>query len=237
MPGLRTLHVFTSGDSPFARAREAGKLVLGEGSHEGYLLSALLRLLNKRDIQPAAYGGKNRLQEALEYLVAGPPSPGAGDLRSVGITRDANGDFHAAWQAVLSALRNANEALAKASADAPLYSTPDEPGIIASDKAVRVGVFILPDNQSPGMMETLCVRSVEALPQMDCVKSFFACLGTIEGWPQPKKYDKALAHAFLATCERPDIHPGLACGDDKHDPDWQFDHEAFEGLKAFIGKL
>jgi len=217
------------------RRRTKSKILLGEGTHEAYLFAALFRLLGRDNIQAATYGGKGNLARALEALVT---LSGDGDLETVGITRDANGNFGSAWQAAISALENANSALSSMEASLPRFSIPDDRGTFVHGEAIRVGIFIMPDNQSTGMMETLCLRSVDSRDEMACVEAYFDCLANIDDWSQrPQGHDKARAHAFLAACDPPDKHPGAACGDRSTAALWDLEHFALDPLKAFIGDL
>jgi hypothetical protein len=101
-----------------------------------------------------------------------------------------------------------------------------------STGGLRVGVFIVPDNVSVGMIETLCMRSVDADPAFPCVDQFFSCVDECSG-RRPLNIDKARAQAFLATQARIDYHVGRAADDGV----WNFEHAAFEPLVRFLREL
>jgi len=96
----------------------------------------------------------------------------------------------------------------------------------------------MPDDECPGMMETLCLRSVEGRAEMDCVRRYFDCLGAIKEWQQkPEHADKAHAMAFVAARD-PRKHAGTACwGEGRSAPIWDLDSPAFDKLKDFIRQL
>jgi hypothetical protein len=65
----------------------------------------------------------------------------------------------------------------------------------------RVGYFVMPDESSPGMIETLCLRSVEDDPALACVDAYFLCLES-KRISHPRNMNKARTQAFLASRDR-----------------------------------
>ena len=83
---------------------------------------------------------------------------------SIGVTRDADESSASAFQSVRSLL------MPSAGLDAP-----DEP-MVATRGRPRVSVFILPNCESAGMLETLCLSAVQDDPAMPCVEQYLQCL-------------------------------------------------------------
>lgn len=209
---------------PPAPTLEARKIILGEGTHDAHFFKALLDRLEITDVQTGDYGGKNGLSDALHVLQT-IPKP-AGPLEVLGVTRDADTNSRAAFQSICEVLAHEG------------YPTPDNLGEVATGKSpggrVRVGVFIMPDNEGEGAMETLCLRSVDNDPAIGCVKEYFNCIrpnGAVR--PTQSKRDKAHAQVYIASKEVPNLHPGLAAKEGY----WNFDSDALDPLKKFIRAL
>ena len=104
--------------------------------------------------------------------------------------------------------------------------------------AVRVSIFVLPDNSSRGMIETLCLDAIRqhfaVANELACVEQFFACLehGGV-ALPDAVRRAKNLAQAFLATKLEPQMFPGIAA----YRGHWPFDSSVFEPLKQFLRSL
>ena len=125
------------------------KQLLVEGFDAARLLQALVGHLKLGDIQVQNFGGNWELAAFLSALRALPNFEA--QVTSVGIVRDADANPAAAFQSVRAALRKAGlEAL-------------DRPGI-PTETNPRTAVFILPDGETPGMLESLCLAAVEGEP-------------------------------------------------------------------------
>jgi hypothetical protein len=95
----------------------------------------------------------------------------------------------------------------------------------------RVGIFIVPNSVDDGMLETLCLQSVAALPEFPCVDGYLQCLqghGVI-----PNNLHKARAHAWLASRLEPDKRVGEAAQAGY----WPWDSDAFLDLWSLIRSL
>ena len=114
--------------------------------------------------------------------------------KAVGILVDANDDLDARWNAVADRLRKEN---------IEVPSNPEPTGIII-DGTPRVGIWLMPDNTSPGELENFVS---EMIPNDDPVWPRSQCY--IDGIPKSdrkfieKKVPRAKVHAWLATREEP----------------------------------
>ncbi len=160
------------------------KVLAVEGKDEEELFSALIACLNLSDIEIWALGGKDKFRRNIRALTI---TSGFDGVTSLGVVRDADKDPAGAFQSVCGALE---------SAGLPRPTTPLQP----VGDAPQVMVMILPDGETPGMLEDLCLRSVAEDPAMSCVDEYFRCL---EGWLQelPRNPSKARVRAFLASRE------------------------------------
>lgn len=96
----------------------------------------------------------------------------------------------------------------------------------------KIGVFILPDCQRDGMLETLCLASVLTPGTTQCIDDFFKCMDR-EGRPNPPNQTKARTFAFLASQDISDPLVGRAA----QKGIWPWSHPAFEKLTQFLRAL
>lgn len=112
-------------------------------------------------------------------------------VRSIGIIRDAEQDATSAFQSICTALYKAELAVP----EQPCLPTKHEP---------NVNIFILPDSETAGMIETLILRAVKDDPGFECVDRYLECVIQLTN-SVPKPMDKARLLAYLAS--KPDIKP------------------------------
>ena len=190
------------------------KLLLVEGENERRFFAALLRCLDLSDgVQVLNYGGKPKLRPLLATLYL---APGYSDLEALGVTRDADDSFDSTFQSIRDSLDNAN------------LDVPEKPNALTEGKP-SVSVFVLPDCESPGMLETLCLSAVKHDPAMPCVDEFLRCL-EVTACMSPKNPYKARAHAFLASRTKPELRVGEAAQAGY----WNLDSPVFDPLKSFL---
>ena len=196
-------------------------LLLHEGTADRKILGALMSHADIQGYQQIEVGGHSKLRALLKALVLTPhfqnPVPGFGHpVRAVAVVLDAETDARATFQSVRDALVAAG------------LPTPGAAGEIAPGP-LRVGVFLLPDNRSPGKVETLCLESVRDDPAWSCLDAFFSCVRD-RGGVLPDNMDKARAQAFLATRTNPALPVGLAAEEGY----WRLEHAAFRNLATFL---
>jgi hypothetical protein len=168
----------------------------------------------------------NFLQEFQDLLRAIRIAPGSQGLLvprivSLGIVRDAerSGNPTDAFRSVCGALRGAG------------FAVPSQIERFEGS-APKVGILVLPDAARTGMLEDLCLRSVEDDPVMECINSYFDCVEEKSG-SLPKNVPKARVQVFLAS--RPEYvpHLGLAA----HKGYWKWNDRAFDHVKQFLSDL
>ncbi|MHB1422516.1 MAG: DUF3226 domain-containing protein [Gemmataceae bacterium] len=191
-------------------------MLIGEGDDDVYFFGALLAELNIDDVQVEKIGGKDYLPIYLKELKR---RPGAERLVALGVTRDADDDCANAFAKIRGAL-NANG-----------FGFPSAPGQIQSG-LLRVGVFIMPDNQRPGMLEDLCLDSVATDLALPCVDEFFRCVDKATG-RKPDILAKARVQTWLASHPESDNRLGLAA----RKRYWPWTAPAFQPLIAFLRAL
>jgi hypothetical protein len=109
----------------------------------------------------------------------------------------------------------------------------------------KVGIFVLPGDADQGMLEDLCLCTVQDHPAMPCVSAFMDCIG--KALPRkpletavaesrsyyPKNPSKATALAFLAAMHEEVHRVGEAA--EKHY--WDFDHPRLRALRDFLREM
>jgi hypothetical protein len=193
------------------------KQLLAEGNEAVSFFKSFLSHIHLVDFQIQNFGGTTELRE---YLLAFSKMPGFSKIvTSLAIIRDAESDPNAAFTSVCSSLLNSN---------LPVPSVPTN----LSPGPPRVGVYILPDSSSTGMLETLCLRAVNGDPVMRCLDLYFDCCLEQLGY-KPAKVDKARLRAFLASRERPELPLGPA-GSAGH---LNFASNEYNAIKAFLSSF
>ena len=186
------------------------KLLLVEGETPSHFFEAFATNLGiSESIEIRSYGGKDQLATYLRTIAAG--SDFRTSVASLGIIRDSEDDPGAAKQSVESAIMAAN---------------------IRSN--VEVKVALLPDDSTPGMIETLCLKTIEGLPVLECIENLVACLEAKE-LPLTVGIIRAkhVAQIYLATLKEAQMFPGVAA----YRGAWPFDHSALDTLRAFLRSL
>ncbi len=192
------------------------KLLVVEGTDARVFFDVLLEQMDLADtVQTQDFGGVNELPSFLRTL---PGTSGFRQVTSLGIVRDAENNAQSAFQSACGSLKKAG------------LSVPQQPMVVASGSP-KVYVFVLPDCSSPGMLETLCLRSVETDPVMPCVAEYFECVEA--NGSLPNNLDKARLQAFLASRSR----PGLSLRDATKAGYWPWDSPVFDPLKEFLRAL
>lgn len=191
------------------------KLLIGEGVEEVRFFDALCKHLTIADVQVMQYGGKDNLAPFLKSL---PNIPGFSGLVAVGLTRDADTSCDNTFQSVSDALRRAN------------LPVPARPGEWA-DGRPRVGIYLLPDCRSKGMLEDLCLRTITEESSAKCVEEYFNCLKTTA--KLPGHISKARVHAWLASRPRPDLRLGEAAQEGY----WPMEHPSLKPIRDFIKSI
>lgn len=167
------------------------KQLLVEGRDAEAFFYPFLESMGLQDtIQIHDYGSITELAPFLKQFVRNAQFKKL-PVRSIGIVRDAEQDANAAFQSICTALDKAELAI------------PDQP-CIPKQHEPAVNVFILPDSESAGMIETLILRVVQDELGFECVDRYLECVIHSTGIV-PKPMDKAKLLTFLAS--KPDIKP------------------------------
>ena len=171
------------------------RVLLVEGSDEHHVIDQIRNRLARQRLEPlpefstSSQGGVERLLDAIEYGYVNAPG-----LSALGVIVDANDDPQARWRAVTDRLR-------KAGVEPP--GEPEPSGAVIGG-APRIGVWMMPDNTSPGELEDFVAAMI---PDSDAIwplsRSYVAGIPTADRRFAPGKTRRAEVHAWLAVREDP----------------------------------
>ena len=95
----------------------------------------------------------------------------------------------------------------------------------------RIGGFVVADSSGRGMLEDLCLESINDRPEYQCMEEYFGCLG--KATEKEKYHPKAKFKAWMASQTEFDFRVGLAA--DRGYIPWH--SEAFTKLREFLGTI
>ena len=194
-------------------------LLLVEGRDEVNLFDALMDhcLDAEPKVQVIDAGGIDQFSRRLKAIQTAARTRPA--FRAIGVVRDADDNAADAFASVCDQLRNAG------------YEPPVGHGEF-SNAVPSIGVFIVPDGNEPGAIETLCRRSKEGDEVAICVEEYLSCLDEHEAM-KSTNVDKSFAHAYLAAME----DPVARVGEGAKQGVWDFESAAFGELSDFVREL
>lgn len=172
--------------------------LLVEGSDDKHLIGHLLQrhgvILTREEIHECD-GVDNLLNESLPVFLKGSYS-------SIGIVVDADLDVQSRWQSIRGRLEQSGY-------DTP--ATPPPGGLIVADRQPAVGVWVMPDNVLPGILEDFVKQLVP--PDDDLwplVERSVAAIPATSRRFHTAAERKAEIHTYLAWQENPGTRMGSA---------------------------
>ena len=174
---------------PKGSATPTDRVLLVEGPDDKHTVTNLCRVSsNMPRFCILDKEGKDNLLKSVRGEIL------AEDRIAVGILMDANDDLNARWQAVTSRLRDAG------------IQTPNAPSLHGTiiESSPRVGVWLMPDNQSDGELENFVERMI---PANDVVwplsQDYIDRIPKADRKFAEGKTLRAKVHAWLAAREHP----------------------------------
>jgi len=92
-----------------------------------------------------------------------------------------------------------------------------------------VAISLLPDSNTPGMLETLCWRSLAGNPLLPCVEEYIKCVTSATHQALAHE-DKSRLYAYIAGKDQ----PWLLLGQAAHAGYFPWASPEFDQLKAFV---
>ena len=170
-------------------SEEPARIILVEGEDDEHVVEQLRRKIGLPEFAVHPLGGKDKVIDTI--------GPGLlVDGREVlGILIDADDSVVGIWS------RLVNE-FAEGGIDLPPQPAPE--GLILYDHHPRIGVWLMPDNQSGGELEDFIETMI---PEDDtawlCAEEYIECIPSDEREFKAGKRLKAKVHSWLATREIP----------------------------------
>lgn len=198
---------------------KAQKLLLVEGDDDQGFFQKLIEEIGVDDMQAHSMGGKDNFRTPnLKSVIY---SPGFREVKSLGITRDADDNADNAFSSICAILRTLG------------LPVPNQPMEIIN-RNIKIGVLIIPPNAQRGEIEDLCLSSIGEYSEIKCIDDYFDCLKQkLSPDKFPKNLSKAKVQAFLASRAESVPHLGIAA-QRGHFP---LGHDIFEDIKIFLKSL
>lgn len=196
------------------------RVLLVEGKDELRFFSSLLSAIPGSNSFQVVPVGKEKLRESLS-IVRAMFAQAALTCEALGVVRDADEDARGAFQSVRDALSHEE------------WAPPGRHGEVTCSLP-KIGVFIMPDGEEKGALETLCRRAVEDTEAGRCATEYLRCMeraGRVAG--VAARRDKAFAHTYLAGSE----DPVARVGEGAQQGIWDYTHAAFSPLVDFVRRL
>ena len=198
----------------------AERLLLVEGKDEVNLFDKALDMLQyKERVQVIDVGSKHKnFTRKLRTIQEASRAEGL-KLETIGVVRDADDSAISSFASVRDGVVNVG------------LRPPSRHGEF-SDGEPSVGIFIVPDGEKGGAIETLCRRSLGRAASVGCVEAYIRCLRAEHAFSS-RNEDKSFVHAYLAAMEDPMVRVGEAAQGGA----WDFEAAAFEELIGFVRRL
>ena len=196
---------------------EKEKILLVEGQDEVNFFKVLFRKKDIQNIQVIESGGNKQFN--IENLSALTNISGFEKVTSLAIIQDADQDPQSRFNSICDTLRKCD------------LNSPSQVGSFNIASTLKVGIFIIPDGKSKGMLESLCLSTVESRETMKCVDEFMDCVEKLD--KKPKNKDKSRHRAFLAAMEEDTSSLGIAAQKGY----WDFDSDKLKLLLEFVKNI
>ena len=207
---------------PLTVAIQQPRILLVEGPDDQAFFNNLIEKKQTPPLQIIQYSEQNKLGVFLRDVLT--KSDQFSELVEVlGIVKDADTTYQSAFQSIQDSLRVAN---------LPVPDAPLEVAEPSGDGIPKVVAYVMPDNNSKGDLENLCLEAVRDHPALACVDQYFNCLHS-KGYV-PRQESKARLRVFLSA--NPD-NPNLLIGQAIAAGVLPWDSPAFEDVHKFLDFL
>ncbi len=199
---------------------QAAKLLAVEGKDECNFFESLLRYERMDGIQLVDIGGKDKFQIELPLLTK---IDGFRNVEVIGFIRDAED------QLADSAFNSVCETLRKNNLPVPASIN------VLTDGKPGTGIFVMPDNQSMGTLESLCLQALEGQKIKDCINDYLSCFYPDMNQSEKDKFNEPKSRVLSYLASRAPIINSLGLG--AQNGYWDFSHGCFSEIKKFLRAL
>lgn len=181
--------------------QDTDKVLLVEGIDDCHVVMSLCKAHKVPDTFGIYQcGGKDQVLKRMNALIVRPNAP-----QVIGVMLDADQSFLGRWQSIQDKLTHNNHN----------YVMPKHPhadGTVIEKIAVKpkLGFWLMPNNQDPGILEDFCAKLAEPISLKfaeDCVQKAFESKVTTF---KDIDYSKAVIHTYLAWHDEPGYPFGKA---------------------------
>ncbi len=194
----------------------AMKLLLVEGKDEINFFTALLKYIGLKDVLIEEVGGKDQFREKFPALRR---RSGFSAVETLAVIRDADKNSGGAFNSIKNIIKKEK-----------LIPPSKINGF--GNGAPMIGIYIMPGNAAKGMLEDLCLKTVQNNPAIVCVDAFTDCCESNLDYTL-KNIAKARAQVYLAAMR--EIVNSVGVGALKGY--WDFDSSELSDLKLFLSML
>ncbi len=99
----------------------------------------------------------------------------------------------------------------------------------------KIGIFIMPDNYGLGMLENLCLKTIEDQKIKVCVDDYISCIADCQSVEEREHFNEAKARVQAYLAARVPLVNSLGLGAIKGY--WDFEHSCFDEIKKFLHDL
>lgn len=192
------------------------KVLIVEGNDDELLINEILSFLDLSDFQVCNCGGKTLTATIIRTISA---TPGFSSVNSLGIIVDADRDADATFDSVCGSLGAAG------------LPRPPHPLTLAHGHP-NTAAIILPHGSHSGVLEDVCLKSVQTYPEILCIDGLFDCVETRKG-SLPTKLSKAKVQVYLACQSNPCPHLGVGAQMGY----WPLADSAYDDIRRFLTLL
>ncbi len=193
------------------------KLVLCEGKDDKAVVEGLCIHASIGGLVVEEYDGRDNLERVVSSLPVRPEFTRR-QVDSLAILIDAEADGNASFQKLQNAIRQGFDVVIPGA------------GVFVGESP-RIAGFVVCDGTGRGMVEDLCLKSVNDRADYKCVEEYFECL--CKNTERKDYHSKAKFKAWMASQTAFDYRVGLAAA--KGYIPWGSD--AFNKLREFLGNV
>jgi len=188
------------------------KILLVEGIDDVKFFNSFLKHLGIENFQIIDVEGKSNFKNILKLI--------SQELNSdiayvIACIRDADSNFDGAFTSIKNSLKEAG------------FCVPKVANTFNFDEKIKTGIYILPEMNEIGMIEDLCIQTIEN-KDLECIENYIKCAEKII-----KNKAKSVIQIYLAT-QNP-LSNSLGTASEKNI--WNFEHDCFLDLKFFLENL
>lgn len=203
-------------EKPRLKKIHCHKVLIVEGKDECVFFEVLLDYLGIEGVEIHDAGGKTNYEDRIPALMS---TRGFDEVEIIGVVRDADDNVDGAFNAIKNLMIH-------------LGFSPPDTNYTFKNGNPNIGIYILPGNSKNGMLEDLCLSTVNGHPVMGHVDDFIDMAASLPAC-SPKNHSKTKTQVFLASM------PKIACsvGLGAKMKYWDFDSDELKELKTFLENM